>query len=111
MFGSRRKRNLLSTGVQTLPKNEGFEREGSENYYSAEMAYVERVRRSEGGGEEGQVALLEARYIIFLKMLRNTGFFDGLGILALCAILVLRATKALALTSGSSGQFGPARAF
>lgn len=55
MFATEDERQQCANLMTGAPQNEGFERE---------MEIIERVRRSDGGEEEGQVALLEARYCI-----------------------------------------------
>lgn len=51
MFATEDERQQCANLMTGAPQNEGFERE---------MEIIERVRRSDGGEEEGQVALLEA---------------------------------------------------
>ena len=68
MFATEDERQQCANLMTGAPQNEGFDREGeiTEYSYAKESEFMERVRRSGGGGgdEEGQVALLEARSCI-----------------------------------------------
>ena len=63
MFATEDERQQCANLMTGAPQNEGFGREGeiTEYSYAKESEFVERVRRSSGGEEEGQIALLRAR--------------------------------------------------
>ena len=64
MFATEKERQMCANLMTGAPQNEGVgNREGPGAEYQKEYEYsMNRVRRSDGGGEDGQVALLEARY-------------------------------------------------